>query len=152
MTSTETAPAVNTPSKETCHRCEHPFKHEYYWYLGLYDFDVTRARAMVADGREPVEVDEESVRASLEKCSMCWPHVDHVDPRYPGIIAHVRYRTNDGEMIYGHVLIDGNHRAARCLRDGLPFFAQLLTEEESQEILVLSPEIGDRRPWKQKKS
>jgi hypothetical protein len=37
------------------------------------------------------------------------------------------------------VLIDGNHRAARCLRDGLPFRAHLLTEAESEAVLLRSP-------------
>jgi hypothetical protein len=32
------------------------------------------------------------------------------------------------------ILIDGNHRAARHVRDGLDFFAYLLTESEQRSI------------------
>jgi hypothetical protein len=134
---------VETPAhQDDCPRCKHR-EGEYYWYLGLYEFDVDRARALVADGREPVEVDEESVRVSVKESEIHPQHVDHVDPTIPGIIAHVFYPTEDGEEVHAHLLIDGNHRAARCLRDGLPYFAYVLSEEESRAILMLSPDRPD---------
>jgi hypothetical protein len=68
--------------------------------------------------------------------------VDHVDPQYPGIITFVWQTDTDGVTHRGHLLIDGNHRAARCLRDDRPFFAYLLTEEESRAILLKSPELA----------
>src|SRR5439155_17198266 len=89
--------------------------------------------------REPVEVDDESLRLSMIGCRLVPAHVDHVDPKYPGIISHVWYADPAGEDLHGHVLIDGNHRAARCLRDGLPYFAYVLSECESREILLLGP-------------
>src|SRR5207237_1071831 len=98
---------------------------------GLYRFDLRRARRLACDGREPVEVDEDSARASLGDRPLDEGHVGHVDPAQPGIIAHVEHRTDEGEVLAGHVLIDGRHRAARCLREGRPFLAYLLTEEES---------------------
>lgn len=109
--------------------------------MRVYKFDVTLARELTADGREPVEVDDESVILSLEDCKIYSDHVDHVDPKYPGIIAHVEFPYPNGEIIRGHVLIDGNHRSARCLRDGLPFFAYLLTEDESRSVLLRGPKI-----------
>jgi hypothetical protein len=127
---------------EKCPRCRSG--PEYYWYLGLYEFDVDRARAFAADGRTPVEVEEESVRVSIRSSKMHEPHIDHVDTRYPGVIAHVHYQEESGLVHRCHLLIDGHHRAARCLREGRPFHAYLLTEEESQAILIRSPEMTKR--------
>jgi hypothetical protein len=121
-----------------CRRCREE-GHEYYRYLGdWYEFDVDKAKEMVRDGREPVEVEPESVLASVEGSHIDECHVDHVDPSIPGLIAHVWYEDED-QSLHGHILIDGNHRAARCLRDGRPFFAHILTEEESRAILWRTP-------------
>ena len=49
----------------------------------------------------------------------------------------------------GMPLIDGNHRAARALRDGTPFFAAVLNEKETLKILRLT--MGRKsanRDWK----
>src|SRR5262249_50956848 len=103
------------------------------------------ARGFTSDGREAVEVDEESVRLSVEDSEMDEEHIDHVDPTIPGIIAHLHHRTPEGELLQGHVLIDGHHRGARCLRDGLPFFAYLPRGEGSRPILVMGPERPRRK-------
>lgn len=115
---------------------------ETYWYMDhQYLFDVDLARTMVQDGREPVEVDEESTRKSV-RWSVIYPeHVKHVNTDYPGIITHVWYPQPNGQRLHGHLLIDGNHRAARCLELGIPFFAYVLTEDESWQILLKSPEM-----------
>ena len=115
---------------------------ETFWYLHeLFVFDVDHANRIVQDGREPVEVDEASVRMSIaERADINWDHVAKVDPSRPGIIAHVCYRTEEGQIHTGHVLIDGNHRAARCLELNRVFHAYLLTEDESLSILLRSPE------------
>src|SRR5690349_17755266 len=116
------------PQVETCSRCRGG--RETFWYLEhLYLFDVDRARALAADGREPVEVEEESVRASVESSELDECHVPHVDASIPGLIAHVWFPDPGGEVMHGHVLIDGHHRAARCLQEGRPFQAYLLSEE-----------------------
>jgi len=112
---------------------------ESFRYFDLYEFDVGKARGLVGDGREPVEVDEESLRLSMDGCHLVPQHLDHVDPKFPGIISHVWYPEPTGENHHGHVLIDGNHRAARCLRDGLPYFAFVLSEDESRNILTRQP-------------
>jgi hypothetical protein len=108
--------------------------------MGLYEFDVDRAIAIARDGRQPVELDEESVRASVENSTIYECHLPHVAMDIPGVIVHVRYQTDDGETLLGHVLIDGNHRAVRCLREGRPFVAYLLNEEESEEVLIRGAE------------
>src|SRR4051794_11363606 len=100
-----------------CPRCRRG--PETYWYLrGMYEFDVDRARALAGDGREPVEVDDESVRESIDNSEMDECHIPHVDPSIPGVIAHVSFENGPGDVVTGHLLIDGHHRAARCLRDG----------------------------------
>jgi hypothetical protein len=121
-------------TKPACPRCRRG--KESFWYLGLYEYDVDHALALVGDGREAVEVDEESVRQSVADSVIDEGHLPHVDPVIPGVIAHVQYQTDAGEMLHGHVLIDGHHRAARCLREGQPFLARILTEQESQEVLI----------------
>jgi hypothetical protein len=113
---------------------------ESFWYLGLYEYDIDHARALVADGREPVELDEESLHASVEGGWLDEEHLANVDVTIPGIIAHVQYPTDEGEILHGHVLIDGHHRGARCLREQRPYHVYLLTEEESQAILLRGPE------------
>ncbi len=97
-------------------------------------------RALVQDGREPVELDDESVRASVHYSEIDAEHVLHVNTAYPGIIAHIFYRTADGDEVQAHLLIDGNHRAARCLQENQPYFAYLLSEEESRAIVIRSPD------------
>jgi glutamate-1-semialdehyde 2,1-aminomutase len=116
-----------------CQCCQR--REEFVPYLnGLYRFDLDQVRRLVGDGREPVEVDADSVRDVLQDDGIDAGHLDHVDPSRPGVIASVQYRTETGEVLDGHFLLDGRHRAARCLRDGLPFFAFLLSEEESRSF------------------
>ncbi len=104
-----------------------------------FKFDVDLAIEIVSDGREPVEVDEESLRHTLLKSEVDEQHLPHVNMGRPGIIAHVTYHLDDGETVTAHLLIDGNHRAARSLKEGCPFFVYLLTEEETRRSLLRSP-------------
>lgn len=105
-----------------------------------YVFDVDLAHEIVNDGREPEEVEEESVKWCVDTTRIYPEHVAHVDTKYPGIIAHIFHPLEDGTEAHGHVLIDGNHRAARCLELGIPFYAHILSEEESREILTKYPQ------------
>ena len=107
---------------------------------GTFKFDVDFAIEIVSDGREPVEVDEESLRHTLLKSEVDEQHLPHVNMGRPGIIAHVTYHLDDGETVTAHLLIDGNHRATRSLREGRPFFVYLLTEEETDRTLLRAPE------------
>lgn len=140
-----------TMSRENCPRCRGG-RETFRYYRGVYLYDVDKARVITQDGRETVEVEPESVRESVENCTVDDFHVAHVDPRFPGIIACVEYRAEDGELIQAHLLIDGHHRAARCLRDGLPFFAYILSEEESKEILINEQGRRVERPTDNEKS
>ncbi len=109
---------------------------ETYGYLKrAYVYDVDLARKIVSDGREPVELERDDVAYLVNDSKIYKQHVDHVNTKYPGILGHLWGPGEGGTWEHGHVLIDGNHRAARCLRDGLTFRAYLLTEEESEQIL-----------------
>ena len=116
---------------------------EVYYYMGLYEFDVDHARELIQDGRQPVEVEPEDVQHSVDLSRIHQRHVRHVDPRIPGIIAHVEYVTREGEELKGHVLIDGHHRAARCVKEEKPFRAFILSEQESRRILLRRPVRGE---------
>jgi hypothetical protein len=107
----------------------------------LYKFDVDLARKIVDDGREAMELEPDDVKYSIEWSRLHQEHVKHVDVRYPGIIAHYWYPAQNGEVLQGHVLIDGHHRAARTLELGIPFFVHVLSEDESRQVTVRSPDI-----------
>lgn len=113
---------------------------EYYRMLfDTYKFDVDLAREIVSDGRPSHELEPEDVAHSLEWARIHRPHLDHIDTRYPGIIAHYWYTDGD-ERLHGHVLIDGHHRAAKLHEAGLPFFVHVLSEDESIRVTMRSPE------------
>lgn len=122
-----------------CKICNATGRETFRFMSEKFIFDVDLAREIVQDGREAVELDEDDIRFSLAKCHLHKEHIPHVDVKYPGIIAHVWFPQN-GEQVRGHRLIDGHHRAARCLELGVPYFAYLLSEEESQAILERGPE------------
>jgi hypothetical protein len=97
--------------------------------LGLYVFDVEHARRIVADGKHVAhEVAPALMEMMLQVNEEHTPeHIDHVDPTRPGIMA---------QRFGGFALIDGNHRARRCLRDQLPFRVYALNMHESMECLI----------------
>lgn len=125
-----------------CRHCGDGTQTFRYLY-NLYLFDIDRAREIVLDGREAVELEPDDVRFSVDVSRIYEEHLDHVDTQYPGIIAHYWYPMPNGTIESGHLLIDGHHRAARCLRDGIPFFVHLLTEEESEEVTIKAPNIEE---------
>lgn len=107
----------------------------------IYNFDVDLAREIVNDGRKPTEMDHDDVEYSVDICRIYEEHLDHVNPIYPGIVAHIWYPEPTGEILHGHVVIDGHHRAARCLRDDLPYRVHILSEEESRRVTINGPDI-----------
>lgn len=126
-------------SNNDCAICSAPGP-ETFRYMGKrYIFDIDKAREIIGDGREPVELDEDDTRFSLYKCHINREHTKHVDTSIPGIIAIVPWTDENGEYVTGHRLIDGHHRAARCLDLGIPYRAYLLTEQETNSILIKRP-------------
>ena len=139
----EEMPTTAAPAKcEVCAAAQVRDR-EVYYYMGLYEFDVGRARKLAHDGRQPVEVEPADVRHCVDRSNIHEEHVNHVDAELPGIIAHVEYVTQEGEQLKGHVLIDGHHRASRCLREEKPFRAFLLTKQESKRVLRRRPIRGE---------
>jgi hypothetical protein len=128
------------PSNGSCPCGREPRGPETFWYLNhLYLYDVDRAGAIVRDGRAAVELTVDSVRQCVAEAHLNEMHVGHVDPSVPGIVAIFRCVTEDGESLRTQVLIDGHHRAARCLQLGVPFRAHLLSAEESERVLLRKP-------------
>jgi hypothetical protein len=58
----------------------------------------------------------------------------HVDPSHPGIAAPLVF---DGRVAY--VLIDGQHRCARALQEGIVFKAQLLADAAARLCMLDCP-------------
>jgi len=126
-------------TRSRCSICRKQDGKETFWYMRRrFIFDVDLARKIVSDGRSPVELDPDDVRFAVQHCHVNQNHVPHVDPTIPGIISHVFY-PQDGEIIQGHVFIDGHHRAARALQLNQPFYVHVLTESESRQIVLRSP-------------
>jgi len=91
-------------------------------------FDVEKAKQIVADGRRPVLVPADALVPLLAASHYEEAHLPHVDLRSPGI---------QGQRFSGTFLLDGVHRAARCLQQGKDFHAFVLTQEETLSCLVL---------------
>lgn len=127
--------AADKASRENCPHCVGG--PETYGYLKqAWVYDVDEARKIVSDGRQPSELETSDVTYLVNDSRIYEQHLDHVNTKYPGILAHLWGPGSTGAIEHGHVLIDGNHRAARCLRDNVPFRAYLLSEDESERILL----------------
>lgn len=139
---------MSDESKKDCSRCNRG-KGEAFWCLrNRYVFDVDMAREFVRDGNHDVmELEPEDVVYSVGRCEVNEGHLAHVDPSIPGIVAHIYFPNDDGQLVHGHRLIDGHHRAARCLQLGIPFPIYVLSEKESVKILMKAPQGA--RPGKQ---
>jgi len=91
-------------------------------------FDVEKAKQIVSDGRRPELVPADALAQLLAASHYEEAHLAHVDPDTPGIL---------GQRFSGTFLLDGVHRAARCLQQGKDFHAFVLTQEETLSCLVL---------------
>lgn len=136
-TSLEAKKSIDAPIKD-CPQCK-PGPEYYRMLFDQYKFDVDLAREIVSDGREVMELEKEDVEHALKWAHIYRPHLDHVDTRYPGIIAHYWYKDQNGEILHGHVLIDGHHRAAKVFEANQNFYVQVLSEEESKRVTMRSP-------------
>jgi hypothetical protein len=94
----------------------------------LLAWDIDLAIEICQDGRQPIEIPRNILEDILKVNGTTPYHLDHVSLDFPGIACAVDFTPED-EPIRG--LIDGSHRAARSLRDNAPFFAYLLSDEES---------------------
>ena len=130
---------MSSDSVNGCSRCSRTRGEVFRCFKKRYVFDVRKARELVADGRDKIELEPDDVTYSVNHNRINEAHVAHVDPSIPGIVSHLYFTESDGTLLHGHRLIDGNHRATRCLQLGIPFYVYVLTEEESIAILKPAP-------------
>ncbi len=126
-------------SKKDCSRCNRGEGEAFWCMKNRYIFDIDLAREIVSDGRLPVELEPDDVEYSVGRCQINEGHLEHVNPEIPGIVSHLFFPDDDGSVVHGHRLIDGHHRAARCLELGIPYYVYVLTEAESVQILTKAP-------------
>jgi len=104
-------------------RPEEPFR------LGSLNFDLLSARKLCRDSMLH-RVDPTALAAWLEVFPLLPEHVDHLPTGLgPGIMVTLPNGL-------GRPLIDGNHRAARALREGVEFLAFVLPESRTRKLLI----------------
>lgn len=119
------------------------------WLFGAWVFDIDRAKAILAAAPRPeVAVDMSEAGHPVHRGMIEERHLPHVDPTQPGVMATIHLVPKG--CAPGLVLIDGHHRQARALADGLPFTAYVLTAAETEQILLRTPkdlarEAAERR-------
>ncbi len=100
---------------------------EFYELLSL-RFNVRIARELCR-GHAPNLVNRRPLESWIEHARIDWEHVDHLPIALgPGIMA--TFPSGCGMPV-----IDGNHRAARALRKRHEFFAFVLDESETLELM-----------------
>lgn len=99
-------------------------------------FNVDKARRLVADQRPLISLAHRTIRKIVALNYYDPDHLDHVEPRKPGIVLR---------RFGGLVLLDGIHRAVRSLRDKSSFYVQVLSYEESLRCIVRQ-EIASHDP------
>jgi hypothetical protein len=111
---------------------------EYSEILSL-RFNVSVARRLTAK-HNLTSVEPSALARWLEHAHILESHVWHL----PANAGHGIMVTLPADC--GMPLIDGNHRAARALRLGEPFFAAVLGEDETLDLLrmSMSPIVADR--------
>ena len=79
-----------------------------------------------------IRTEPNALREWLRQVNIDERHIDHIPPH----LQHGIMVTLPNGL--GMPLIDGNHRAARALRDGVEFFAAILNEKETRKLLRLT--------------
>ena len=123
---------VESARARKCAICEsrQPGKVEIYQFrdeLDVYLFRNDMAKQLAADGRSAAPI---AAGALLHLVGMnCFDeaHLGHVDPAQPGICTR---------RFGGLILLDGVHRAVRCLAEKQPLLIYELSYEESLACLV----------------
>lgn len=99
--------------------------------------DKKKAGDIVMSGRAAHFIDSEKLKELVEiRKDWVKGHLEHVDPSQNGIL---------GQLYGGIFLVDGFYRAARCLRDNLPFYVYILTFDETVDCLVNGSTVTPNR-------
>lgn len=100
---------------------------EEYFQLRSLRFNLQIARELCRPSMQH-RVDHSGLREWLGHVHLTESHIDHLPKNLgPGIMATLPNM--------GRPLIDGNHRAARALREGCEFIVYLLPENKTLELL-----------------
>jgi len=104
-----------------------------------YSWNVDAARALLAARPRAARQIDRAWLATwlLERSSFSPEHLDHIPADKldePGIAVEVLAGPPGSRPEPFRILIDGTHRAARCLRDGQDYWAYLLIEAEQRSI------------------
>jgi hypothetical protein len=124
-----------------CRVCRQGGSETFNFLKRQFVFDVDKARRITQDGRKPVELDRADVLHAVDTARIYIEHVPHVRLKHPGIVARLRCTGADGSVLEGDLLIDGHHRAAKCLQLGVPYRAFLLSVEETDAVLKQRPDL-----------
>ncbi len=98
------------------------------YHLFSLRFSVSIAERM-SRHHDLVQVEPGALREWLRHAKIDAKHIDHI----PFDVQHGIMVTLPNGL--GMPMIDGNHRAARALRDGTHFFAAVLNEKETLKLL-----------------
>jgi hypothetical protein len=101
--------------------------YQFWDELDVYLFRNDTAKQMAADGGSAAPIAAESLLHLLGMNYFDEAHLGHVDPAQPGIFT---------TRLGGLILLDGIHRAVRCLAEKRPFLAYELSYEASLDCLV----------------
>lgn len=98
--------------------------------------DVEKAYALAEERNlQPTHADSlRDVARLIANVELCAEHVRHV-PLTPGLVVTFKFHkkgTGEGETVFA--IADGNHRAARCVREGRPFRFYYLDAEATKLI------------------
>lgn len=118
-----------------------PLAGQVYKLLSL-RFSTSIAERLIRN-HDLIRVEPEALQSWLEHATIDRNHIDHI----PLDVQHGIMVTLPHGL--GMPLIDGNHRAARALRDGTDFFAAVLNEKETLKLLRLTMgRMAANRCWK----
>ena len=143
-------PNLKLRHHNNCPRCpvigaEDILGEEYYEIFSL-RFSIRIAREL-SSGHDLLRVEPPALARWLEHVRLLDSHIDHIP-----------LNSGHGIMVTlpagcGLPLIDGNHRAARALREQLPFFTVVLDETETLRLLrrSMGAPIADHY-WKRLKA
>lgn len=118
-------------SRKACKRCgwhrQVPVGYQ-VWVPGVALFDVDRAELIILKRpREAVTISHRLIGRYIKPEQVEAGHVPHVDTTKPVIFAQVAHVRG-----VRRVLIEGRHRATKCLYQGKDLKAYFLTEAETR--------------------
>lgn len=141
-----------------------PDVEEWFTYFGMV-FDVRKAAQIIAahpheahpapkqwlegfvgttanDEAEEIADAEGKIHINMLQVGINKEHLNKVNITEPGIAAEVTFKANPkrGQSeSKNYILIDGNHRAKKALREGKEFKVYVLTPEESWQVMHNTP-------------